>query len=95
MLLDLNLPGRNGHDVLDTIKADPRLRRIPVIVLTTSSSDADIEGSYDRGANAFVTKPSDLAGWNDALQRVERFWIDLATLPEHRPGDDDPSVPNR
>ena len=86
ILLDLNLPGRNGHEVLETIKSDPDLRRLPVIVLTTSSSHIDVAGSYDRGANAFITKPSDLAGWKDALERIERFWLELATLPEPRSG---------
>ena len=85
--LPFRIVGISVKAVLETVKADPTLRRIPVIVLTTSSSDADIEGSYDRGANAFVTKPSDLAGWNDALERIERFWMELAALPEHRPAD--------
>lgn len=81
ILLDLSLPGRDGHDVLESVKGDPALRRIPVIVLTTSASERDIGGSYDRGANAFVTKPSDLAAWNDALARIESFWMNLASLP--------------
>ncbi len=62
ILLDLNLPGRDGREVLEDIKNDPELRRIPVVILTTSADDADILGAYDLGANAYVTKPIGLDG---------------------------------
>ena len=81
VLLDLSLPGRDGHDVLDHMKGDDVLRRVPVIVLTTSASDADVLGAYDRGANAYVNKPSDLAGWQEMLEHVEGFWFVAARLP--------------
>lgn len=81
VLLDLNLPGRDGLDVLDRVKADPALRRIPVLVVTTSSSDVDVKSVYDRGANAFVSKPVDLAGWRDLVARIEGFWFSVVRLP--------------
>lgn len=81
VLLDLNLPGRDGLDVLDRVKADPVLRRIPVLVVTTSSSEADVTSVYDRGANAFVSKPVDLAGWRDLVARIEGFWFSVVRLP--------------
>ncbi len=81
VLLDLNLPGRDGLDVLARVKKDPGLRRIPVIVLTTSSNDADVRGAYDLGANALINKPIDLAGWKHVVATIEAFWFSLARLP--------------
>ncbi len=81
VLLDLNLPGRDGLDVLERVKSDPALRRIPIVVLTTSSNDLDVSRSYDRGANAYVNKPSDLDAWRDAMETIEAFWLTLARLP--------------
>ena len=82
VLLDLNLPGRDGLDVLERVKTDPDLRRIPVIVLTTSSDDADVRRSYDRGANAYLNKPAELAGWKGLVERIEGFWFQAARLPQ-------------
>ena len=81
VLLDLNLPGSDGHDVLRMLKNDPDLRSIPVIVMTTSEAGHDIDLSYELGANAFVTKPADLEGWREVLGQIERFWVGVAKLP--------------
>lgn len=81
VFLDLNLPGRDGLDVLDRVKTDSELRRIPIIVLTTSADNGDILRSYDRGANAYVPKPSDLDGWKTCIENIEAFWFHTARLP--------------
>ena len=81
VLLDLNLPGRDGLDVLRRVKGDDRTRRIPIVVLTTSASDTDVAGAYDQGANAFINKPIDLDGWNELVAQIEAFWFSLVRLP--------------
>lgn len=81
VLLDLNLPGRDGHDVLAMMKQDPDLRRIPVCILTTSSADDDVLGAYDLGANAYVNKPISLDGWHELVAQIEGFWFSLVRLP--------------
>ena len=81
ILLDLNLPRKDGREVLREIKADETLRSIPVVVLTTSEAEEDVLRSYDLHANAYVTKPLDLNEFIAALRAVEGFWLDLATLP--------------
>ena len=81
VLLDLNLPGRDGHDVLAHMKRDETLRRIPVVILTTSENDADVLGAYDLGANAYVNKPIDLAGWQAVMEQIEAFWFSVVRLP--------------
>lgn len=81
VLLDLNLPGTDGHDVLREMRADARLRRIPVVVLTTSDDDADILASYELGANAFVTKPVGMQAWVDLASAIDGFWFSLVRLP--------------
>ena len=82
VLLDLNLPGLDGLDVLERVKTDPELRRIPIIVLTTSSDNADVARAYDRGANAYLNKPADLSGWKGLVERIEGFWFQAAKLPQ-------------
>ncbi len=82
VLLDLNLPGMRGEQVLATMKEDPALRRIPVIVLTTSSDEADVLRSYDLHANSFVTKPLDFDEFMQALKAIEGFWLTIVQLPE-------------
>lgn len=82
MLLDLNLPGLDGYDVLRIVRADDRLRSMPVVVLTTSEEDEDIARSYALGANAFVTKPVGLDGWATVVGQIESFWFTLAKLPK-------------
>jgi chemotaxis family two-component system response regulator Rcp1 len=85
ILLDLNLPGRTGLDVLDEIKGDPTLRAITVIVLTTSDALEDVNAAYDRNANCYVVKPVDLNLFTQAIQGIEEFWLRVAMLPT-RPG---------
>lgn len=82
VLLDLNLPGLDGRDVLRLVKADPELRRIPVIVLTTSSAEQDIERCYADGANTYVQKPVDLQGFFLAISRLKDYWFEVAILPK-------------
>ncbi len=81
IFLDLNLPRKNGQEVLQEIKTDENFRKIPVIVLTTSSSESDIARSYHHYANAYVVKPVDMDQFNDALKCIDRFWRRTATLP--------------
>lgn len=81
ILLDLNLPKKTGHEVLAEIKTDPNLRRIPVVVLTTSAADADVTRSYDLAANCYITKPLELEAFFGVVRLVDRFWRDAATLP--------------
>ncbi len=85
VLLDLNLPGLDGRDVLKAVKADPDLRKIPVIVLTTSRAEQDIEGCYAQGANTYIQKPVDLKGFFQAIARLKDYWYEVAILP--RGGD--------
>ena len=82
VLLDLNLPKMNGIEVLEQIKQDPALRRIPVVMLTTSSAEQDIVRSYDQHVNAYVTKPVLFADFIEALRSVEGFWLEIVRLPE-------------
>lgn len=81
VLLDLNLPGKDGHDILDEIRSDPALQSLPVVVLTTSSDRADVDSAYRRGANAYVTKPTGLDGWLRVMASIRDFWLRLAVLP--------------
>ena len=83
ILLDLNLPRKDGREVLAEIKGDPRLKRIPVVILTTSKAEEDIVHSYDLHANAFITKPVDLAQFMKVTVAVEHFWLAVVTLPPH------------
>ncbi|MDX8379136.1 MAG: response regulator [Gallionella sp.] len=82
ILLDLNLPGTDGREVLRIIKADPQLLQIPVIVLTTSNSEQDIARCYDAGANSYVQKPVDMAGFVAAMGRLKDYWLEVAVLPK-------------
>ncbi len=81
VLLDLNLPRKDGREVLQELKSDPALSRIPVIVLTTSAAEADILHSYDLKANCFITKPLDLDEFFDVVRAIEDFWLTTARLP--------------
>lgn len=81
VLLDLNLPGRDGRDVLAEMKGDAELRRVPVVVLTTSSADVDILDAYELGANAYIAKPIGLDRWVEVLTTIAEFWLTLAELP--------------
>lgn len=81
MLLDLNLPRRDGREVLELVKGDPALRHIPVLVLSTSASEADVISSYRRHANCYLTKPADLDEFLEVVRRIEQFWLRVARLP--------------
>ena len=81
ILLDLNLPKKNGLEVLEEIRRDTELRRVPVIMLTTSSSARDISACYDRGVNCYVVKPLDLDDFTALVQAINRFWFEVARLP--------------
>jgi CheY-like chemotaxis protein len=81
ILLDLNLPRMNGFEVLDAIKEDPDLKRIPVVVLTTSQAEQDIIQSYNLYANAYVTKPVDLEQFIKVIKSIEGFWLEIVKLP--------------
>jgi chemotaxis family two-component system response regulator Rcp1 len=81
ILLDLNLPRKDGREVLEEIKADEILRRIPVVVLTTSSADEDIIRSYNLHANCFITKPVDLNSFVTIVKSIEHFWFQIVKLP--------------
>jgi len=80
ILLDLNLPRKDGREVLQDIKQDEALRHIPVVVLSTSHSEHDIARSYRLGANAFVTKPVDVDRFFQVIRSLEQFWLDTARL---------------
>ena len=80
ILLDLNLPRKDGREVLQDIKQDEALRHIPVVILSTSQAEQDIASSYRLGANAFVTKPVDIDHFFQVIQSLERFWLDTARL---------------
>ncbi|MDP3539006.1 MAG: response regulator [Azonexus sp.] len=81
ILLDLNLPKKDGRAVLAEIKVDPDLRRIPVVVLTTSRSEEDVLKAYDLHANAYVTKPVDLEQFMRIVALIDDFWFNVVTLP--------------
>lgn len=81
ILLDLNLPGVDGREVLEKIKADPKLKRIPVIVLTTSTREQDIVRTYDLGVNTFITKPVQFEDFIRIVAAIKEYWIGIATLP--------------
>ncbi|MCW2902672.1 MAG: response regulator receiver protein [Streptosporangiaceae bacterium] len=81
MLLDLNLPRKDGREVLEEIKADPELRSIPVVVLTTSEADEDILHSYDLHANAYVTKPVDFDQFIQVVRQIDDFFVTVVKLP--------------
>jgi two-component system, chemotaxis family, response regulator Rcp1 len=81
VLLDLNLPGLDGRDVLAAVKKDPALRRVPIIVLTTSTADRDIARSYDLGANCFISKPVALDDFLATIRSFEGFWLTVVNLP--------------
>lgn len=81
ILLDLNLPRMNGFEVLDAIKEDPDLKRIPVVVLTTSQAEQDIIRSYNLYANAYVNKPVDLEQFIKVIKSIEDFWLEIVRLP--------------
>ncbi|WDT74030.1 MAG: response regulator [Candidatus Manganitrophus sp.] len=82
ILLDLNLPKKDGREVLEAIKNDPDLKRIPVVILTTSSAEKDVLKSYDLHANCYVTKPVDFEQFITVVKSVEDFWLTVVKLPK-------------
>ena len=81
VLLDLNLPRKDGREVLEEVKADSDLRTIPIVVLTTSEAEEDILRSYDLHANAYVTKPVDFDRFIDVVRRIDEFFVTVVKLP--------------
>ena len=81
ILLDLNMPKKNGRDVLREIKNDPRLKRIPVVILTTSQAEEDIAHTYDLHANCYITKPVDFNQFLKVVKSIEDFWLTVVKLP--------------
>ena len=81
ILLDINLPRKNGFEVLESIKSDPDLKRIPVIMLSSSSSEDHISKSYELSANCYVTKPVDFDEYTQLVRTIEDFWFQMAKLP--------------
>ncbi len=81
ILLDLNLPRKSGREVLSEIKVDPNLKRIPVLVMTTSRADQDIDRAYSLNANCYITKPMDLDEFLRIVKSIEDFWLKTVTLP--------------
>jgi CheY-like chemotaxis protein len=84
ILLDINLPRIDGYGVLDTLKNEPELMRIPVIMLTSSTSRADVQKAYDHRANAYLQKPTDLGEYFHVVSEVTRFWLRVVQLPTSR-----------
>lgn len=81
VLLDLNMPRMDGREALEQIKADPDLRRIPVVVLTTSKAEADLVRSYDLGAASFITKPVTFPGLVEVVRSLGRYWLEIVEIP--------------
>jgi two-component system, chemotaxis family, response regulator Rcp1 len=81
ILLDLNLPKKDGREVLEEIKESPALKSIPVVILTTSASEADILRSYQFHANCYITKPVDLEGFLKVVKSIDSFWLSVVKLP--------------
>lgn len=81
IVLDLNLPRMSGHEVLAEMKADPKLRRIPVVILSTSTAEADIARSYDLHASVYVSKPVDFDAYTDVVRQIDDFFGTVAQLP--------------
>lgn len=83
VLLDLNLPRMDGREVLAALKEDPELRRIPVVVLTTSEAEEDVLRSYSLHANAYVTKPVDFSRFIEVVRQIDEFFVTVVRLPSH------------
>jgi len=81
ILLDLNMPKKDGRTTLQELKSDPELRQIPVVILTTSKADEDIFKSYDLGVNSYIVKPVTFEALVDVLQTLEKYWFEIVELP--------------
>ena len=93
ILLDLNLPRKDGRQVLKEIKGHPSLRHIPVVILSTSQSEEDIFQSYNLQANCYISKPVDIDRFIEIIKSIKRFWFDIAILPGRKPKDSAVSFP--
>jgi CheY-like chemotaxis protein len=87
ILLDLNMPKKDGREALKEIKANPDLRGIPVVILTTSKEEEDILRSYNLGANSYITKPVTFTGLVDAIKSLGKYWFEIVELPQGRRED--------
>ncbi|MBI3548607.1 MAG: response regulator [Elusimicrobia bacterium] len=85
VLLDLNLPGPSGREILATIKQDAAIKEIPVLILTTSDAESDVATSYRLGANCYLTKPSHFTGYIQLVKQIEEFWFTIVRLPTWKP----------
>ena len=83
ILLDINLPVKSGHEVLEIIKKDPELKKIPVIMLTTSGNKKDVDRAYENHSNSYVVKPLEMDDFLTAILKIEEFWLSLVTLPKN------------
>lgn len=95
ILLDLNMPKKDGREALRELKADPELRHIPVVVLTTSKAEEDIFRTYDLGVSSFITKPVSFQGLIDVMRALGRYWFDVVELPPHAGHSERPEPPDR
>jgi len=82
ILLDLNLPQMSGHQVLEIVKSDNKLKHIPIVVFSSSRADSDVMQSYDLHANGYIVKPLGLDHFNDVIRKLEQFWFMLAVMPD-------------
>lgn len=82
ILLDLNMPKKDGREAMEEIKNDPSLRRIPIIILTTSRAEEDILRTYDLGASGFITKPVSFGDLIEVMRAIGKYWLDIVELPE-------------
>jgi chemotaxis family two-component system response regulator Rcp1 len=85
ILLDLNLPKKDGREVLAELKQSPILKSIPVVILTASASETDIQGSYEQHANCYITKPVGLEGFLKVVRSIDNFWLSVVRLPAKTP----------
>lgn len=88
ILLDLNMPGLDGRKTLRLIKGDDALKKIPVIILTTSTDERDVEDCYQMGANTYVQKPVSFEGLIEAIKRLKAYWFEIALLPKDGPANE-------
>ncbi len=95
ILLDLNMPKKDGREALQEIKADPQLRQIPVVVMTTSKSEDDIGYTYSLGANSFIIKPVTFASLVEVMRTIEKYWLEIVELPFKAMGERHGEQPNQ
>lgn len=84
ILLDLNMPKKDGREALKEIKADPKLKNIPVVILTTSAAEEDVIRSYDLGVNSFIRKPVDAGEFIETIGALKKYWFEIVQLPPHQ-----------